>query len=378
MGNRSCVKSIVCVPFTHHYPKKTTMQEHPFSKGRTSVARVVDDWYIVATSSELGKSPLRTTLYGIPLVLFRDSAGAAGALLDRCPHRNAPLSLGVVKQNVIECSYHGWQFDTAGKCVQVPGLSQPRGEMQHHAESFRLHEEDGFIWVYASPAAEPTREVFRFPLLHEKKYTTIRETLEVHGSVHATAENALDVPHTAYLHGGLFRQSDGKKNEIEVKVHRLQDRVEAEYIGEPRPQGIAGKMLAPRGGVVSHFDRFILPSIVQVEYRLGDSSHLCISAALTPVENFRTRIFAVLSFRTPLPDRLLALLLKPIIMRIFRQDAAMLRAQTETIGTFGGEQFQSTQADVLGPEILRLLRQAERGERNGSKRQETKSFRLLL
>ncbi|HEX9655294.1 MAG TPA: aromatic ring-hydroxylating dioxygenase subunit alpha [Bacteroidota bacterium] len=354
------------------------MQEYPFSKGRTSVARVVNDWYVVATSSELGKAPLRTTVYGIPYVLFRDSVGVAGALLDRCPHRNAPLSLGVVKQSVLECSYHGWQFDTTGRCVHVPAVSGSPGVKKGRVESFSLHEEDGFIWVYATPDTEPTREVFRFPLLREKKYTTIRATLDVHGSIHATAENALDVPHTAYLHGGLFRRSDGRKNEIEVKVNRLHDRVEAEYIGEPRPKGIAGKILSPGGGVVSHFDRFILPSIVQVEYHLGGSSHLCITAALTPVEDFRTRIFALMSFRTPLPDRLLALLLKPIIMRIFRQDEDMLRAQTETIQTFGGEQFQSTSADVLGPDILRLLRHAERGERIDDKPQEKESFRLFL
>ncbi len=354
------------------------MEEHLFSKGRTSVARVVDDWYIVATSSELEKSPLRTTVYGIPLVLFRDGTGVAGALLDRCPHRNAPLSLGAVKQNVLECSYHGWRFDTTGKCISIPGPSNEFKEKDRRVESFQVHEENGFIWVYATSDREPPREVFRFPFLHEQKYTTIQETLDVRGSIHATAENALDVPHTAYLHGGLFRQSDGEKNEIEVKVNRLQDRVEAEYIGEQRPRGVAGKILAPGGGMVSHFDRFILPSIVQVEYRLGESSHLCITAALTPVEDFRTRIFAVMSFRTPLPDRLLSFLLKPIIMRIFRQDAAMLEAQTETIRKFGGEQFQSTQADVLGPEILRLLRMAERGERGGNQSRETRSFHLFL
>ena len=287
------------------------MQSNQYSRGRTSVARIMDDWYIAATSAALRDTPLRTTMYGIPIVLFRNTTGEVGALLDRCPHRNAPLSLGLKKENVLECSYHGWQFDTRGKCVHIPGLAGDGKGDRRCVESFQVCEVDGFIWVYATPDVKAVREAFRFPFLREEEYTTIRATLDVQGSVHATAENALDVPHTAYLHSGLFRRSDNKKNEIEVRVIQSHDRVVAEYVGEPRPEGIVGKILAPGGGVVTHFDRFILPSIAQVEYRIGESSRLCITAALTPLENFRTRIFAVMSFRTPLPDRLLALLLRP-------------------------------------------------------------------
>jgi hypothetical protein len=40
----------------------------------------------------------------------------------------------------------------------------------------------------------------------------------------------------------------------------------------------------------------------------------------------------------------------------------MLKAQTDNLRRFGGEQYVSTEIDVLGPHIWRLLRQAERGE----------------
>ncbi len=52
----------------------------------------------------------------------RDGQGNAGALLDRCPHRNVPLSLGrVARTGRLECRYHGWQFDGSGRCRHVPG-----------------------------------------------------------------------------------------------------------------------------------------------------------------------------------------------------------------------------------------------------------------
>jgi hypothetical protein len=47
---------------------------------------------------------------------------------------------------------------------------------------------------------------------------------------------------------------------------------------------------------------------------------------------------------------------------VFRQDAEILRKQTENIRHFGGEQFASTEIDVLGKHIWRLLRAAERGD----------------
>jgi hypothetical protein len=55
-------------------------------------------------------------------------------------------------------------------------------------------------------------------------------------------------------------------------------------------------------------------------------------------------------------------LVPPLAALIFAQDARILRRQAETIEHFGGEQFASTEIDVLGQGILRLLRRAERGE----------------
>lgn len=37
-----------------------------------------------------------------------------------CPHRGAPLSDGVVCGYVVECEWHGWQFDVrTGNCLTV-------------------------------------------------------------------------------------------------------------------------------------------------------------------------------------------------------------------------------------------------------------------
>jgi hypothetical protein len=185
--------------------------------------------------------------------------------------------------------------------------------------------------------------------------------VEAQGSLHAVIENALDVPHTAFLHRGLFR-GNSVRNRITARVTRTAHSVQAEYIGEPRPAGLVGWLLAPGGGTVIHYDRFLLPSIAQVEYRLGDSNHILVTAFCTPVSDFVTRIHAVVSLKLRVPAWLLRPVLTPVALGIFAQDSRILAAQTGSIRRFGGERFAATEVDILGQQIWRLMRRAERGQ----------------
>ncbi|MDB5868722.1 MAG: rieske [2Fe-2S] domain protein, partial [Polaromonas sp.] len=71
-------------------------------------------WWACALSGSVNdKKPLAVVCNGEALVLFRNAAGEAFALEDRCPHRRVPLSLGTVKPGGLQCGYHGWTFDGA-------------------------------------------------------------------------------------------------------------------------------------------------------------------------------------------------------------------------------------------------------------------------
>ena len=338
--------------------------------------KILDDWYVACESSALKKGPVSLTIFDQPFVVFRGENGEVGALLDRCPHRNVPLSLGRVQGNHLECGYHGWQFDTAGSCKVIPGLC---GEATNkRVEAFPVREQDGFVWIYPTESSTPpSRQPFRFPFLDDARYTTVRHTIDLPGTLHSTAENALDVPHTAFLHKGLFR-TDGKRNEIRVVVKRWDDRAEAEYIGEPRPEGVLGKMISPSGGTVTHFDRFILPCVAQVEYKLGEENHVMATTALTPLSEYNTRMFAAVTFRTRLPGTVAGRVLKPLALRILNQDARMLGHQTKRVHSFGGEQYSSTEIDLLGPSILKLMRQAEQGKRAQGTEPTVRELKMLV
>jgi len=81
-------------------------------------------WYPVMPISLLQEGPQSFTLLGQPLVLWLDEEGKPAAVEDRCCHRSAQLSKGIVCDGHIRCPYHGWEFNGSGACVKVPQLTE--------------------------------------------------------------------------------------------------------------------------------------------------------------------------------------------------------------------------------------------------------------
>src|SRR2546427_9412179 len=105
--------------------------------------------------------------------------------------------------------------------------------------------------------------------------------MRVEATLLSTLENQLDVPHTAFLHRGLFR--GGARHEVTAVVRRFAHRVEAEDVGGPRPSGLAGRLLAPEGGTVGHADPFVAPPTSQGRHPLAAPGPPAVTNALTPV-----------------------------------------------------------------------------------------------
>ena len=105
-----------------------------------------DAWYVAAWDHELSEGALARTLLEQPVVLFRTASGRAVALEDRCCHRLAPLSLGKVIGEEIQCGYHGLKFDSTGACTEVP--SQTRVPPDARVRSYPVVERHCWIWIW--------------------------------------------------------------------------------------------------------------------------------------------------------------------------------------------------------------------------------------
>jgi len=84
-----------------------------------------DFWYPAIPSARIrGRNLSTAMLLEVPLVLGRTSQGKAFAMRDCCPHRGIPLSYGHFDGKILQCSYHGWEFDAcSGQCVAIPSLT---------------------------------------------------------------------------------------------------------------------------------------------------------------------------------------------------------------------------------------------------------------
>jgi phenylpropionate dioxygenase-like ring-hydroxylating dioxygenase large terminal subunit len=330
--------------------------------GRFSTAFPKRWWYPACASAAIDRKPVGITLMDAPLVVFRDSGGKASVLVDRCPHRNLALSCGrVTPKGELECGYHGWRFAGDGTCTAVPGLvaGDAAGSPARNVASYSATEADGFVWVWGDPSTTPDRPPFALPPLDGRGAGEVVFTYDLESTLHAALENHLDVPHTAFLHRGIFRGGDTR--EIEVVRREIPEGVEVEYIGEPVGLGpIRGRQGSEL--TFDHWDRFFLPGIAQIEYRVGTWLRIVNTILHLPLSPFRTRAWFVVRFWTPAP----AAAVRPVVLargrKILKQDADVLAAQTANIRRFGGERYTSTDLDVVGNAIWRLLRRAERSE----------------
>ena len=309
-------------------------------------------WFVACQSSELRRKPIARTVLGQHLVLFRDAAGHPTALLDRCSHRNAPLSRGWMQAGRIVCPYHGWQFDGDGVCQMVPGLCGDAHHRTRNVPTYPVAERDGLVWIYGTSGTTDVA-LPQHVLSQPGDVSLVREfALEAH--LLDALENFLDGTHTHFVHSGLVR-SEGQRKRVRAIIRRGRDRVEAQYVDEGQQSGLVSRLFG--GGVDSSLGRFILPSTVQLEYWARDRVKLLITIFFTPQTLTSLRVFAVVSGRpAPFPRWLVVPLLAPMLRSVVLQDRRILDLQLANLERFGGEHYTSTELDVLRPHIVRLLR----------------------
>ncbi|HNF95014.1 MAG TPA: Rieske 2Fe-2S domain-containing protein [Anaerolineales bacterium] len=306
-------------------------------------------WYIACRSSQLKRKPITRTILNTPFVLFRNASGSAAALIDRCSHRNVALSDGWVKDGCVVCPYHGWEFDGEGTCQNVPGLMYERPQKARNVSAYPVVEQDGMIWVYPSletPLSQPPR----FEFLHEPGFTHIVAERTLPVALPDALENFLDATHTHFVHSGLIR-SEGKRKAVNITVQREADRVQAEYIDEGTQSGLISRLFG--AGIDKSFGRYIFPSTAQLEYRAGENTKMLITLCFTPETETSQRLYAVVVGRGPA-------IFKPIIQLLFlqayQQDKHILELQRENLQKFEKTQYVFTDADVLLPHILHIMK----------------------
>jgi phenylpropionate dioxygenase-like ring-hydroxylating dioxygenase large terminal subunit len=305
-------------------------------------------WYAVCRSSDLrSRRPLGVRLFGRPLALFRDAAGRAAALEDRCAHRHAPLSAGRVCAGRLQCPYHGWEYGGDGRVLRVPALGEgaPPGLS---TAALPTREQDGLVWVWPGDG-EPLREPRRIATFGEPGWTRFTMKSRFRGSVEACLENFLDCPHATFVHRGWFRSPT--QAPVRTNVTMLEDGAVAEYFEEPRKKSVIWAVFSPAGTRMRHTDRFIAPATSCVDYVFSNGLAYNITSTCSPVEGDEVEVFTVMSFRFRGLGPLVRLAFEPLSRWIIWQDVKMLDQVAANRARFPAAPTRSTAADLLGPAI---------------------------
>jgi phenylpropionate dioxygenase-like ring-hydroxylating dioxygenase large terminal subunit len=320
----------------------------PVTKGALSYRSF---WYVVAQSPELGPTTvLRKKVLGEWLAVFRGDDGRPTALRDRCMHRNAPLSKGMVHNGQLQCPYHGWVYDKEGTVVAVPAEGAKfHASKRRCATTYPVVEQDGFVYVRLDRDAPADIVPYRMPHWDDPAWRTVRLVNRFRNNVTNCAENFIDIPHTVYVHDKIFRVQ--RNQHVDGTIRRAGGSVFVEYHGETSNLGWFAWFLNPKGTPIQHRDNFHMPNVTEVEYVFSEARRLYIISQTVPEEDDQCVVYTSLTYnfgafsRWPLSE-IAGRILGWQGQKVIDQDIDALHDQMEVIGKYG-EEFNNTAADAI-------------------------------
>lgn len=286
-----------------------------------------DLWYFALPGSKLRRGAMvKRTLLGEPVLLGRDAGGSPFALLDICPHRGMPLSYGHFDGRQVECCYHGWRFDTAGACVEIPSLVEAQRDKINlskiRVRRFPCREVQGNIWIYHGDGDADLSPIPEVPEVSAEHHR-IAESMEFPSDVDHAVVGLMDPAHGPFVHRSWWWRS-------RASIHDKEKSFEPSYLGfrmlrhRPSSNSRAYRVL---GGVPETEISFQLPG-VRIEHVQTGKHVFCGLTAVTPITGDRTLVNHVIYWTMPWLSALKPLV-RPFARAFLNQDRRVVARQQE-------------------------------------------------
>jgi phenylpropionate dioxygenase-like ring-hydroxylating dioxygenase large terminal subunit len=304
-----------------------------------------DFWYVVCRKEDLNaKKPIARKILDELIVLYRDEAGKAVAMLDRCIHRNAPLSKGRMENGKLRCSYHGWLYDGSGEIVEIysEGPGAPKGKCRK-AKTFLTAEFDDYVFVCLSDTPL-FPEPFRSPYYGKKGWRTQRRVNAMQNNVTNCVENFVDIPHTVFVHPTIFRNE--KREKFGAEAVRKDGSVVVNITNERANLGLFSCFLNPKNQEIVHIDSYHMPNVTCVEYHFGPKKHFYITSHSVPVSDKETLVYTDLTYHYGFWTPFAGPFVRSLGQKVIDQDIEILGNQMKAIEKFGTN-FQNSPCDIV-------------------------------
>ena len=294
-------------------------------------------WYVAANSEELKDKPIARIILGNPIVLFRGKSGKIRALDDRCAHRLTPLSLGRIDGDQLECGYHGWTYDCAGKCVRLPGLETPQ---KITVKSFPLVEKWGWVFIWmGDPDKADNNTLPDFHVMGEDKWVGDGGMLRVEAHCDLIRDNLLDLTHAKYTHKQTLATEDVDR--VPVTAERVGDLVRVKRVMKNiQPSPFFARAVGYTQNIIHRQTTEFTPGCNIVIRLRGNSSPgtsenlkngLRVLNAMTPETSTSTHYFWWLGRDYNQDNTSLTQWMKDANARTFLEDKTVLEAQQQNM-----------------------------------------------
>ena len=222
-----------------------------------------ESWYQFGWADEvLPKQHLVRKILDETIFLWRSESGKLAALINRCPHRFAPLSAGRINEDTVVCGYHGIAFGADGRCAHNPhGPVLPSLQVR----SFPVVERHRAIWIWMGAAQNANPDLIPdLSFIDDTPETaTVIASIPTKANYQLIIDNILDLSHIDYLHPTtLGKMMTGAK----AHYYQKGEVVHGEWIAKDAETPLAYKAMVPEGNCDLHIKlRYLMPGCLILE-----------------------------------------------------------------------------------------------------------------
>lgn len=316
------------------------------------------EWQPVAISKELREGTVKSfVLLNTEIVIARLSTGILAAE-NACPHKGSRLSIGSVCEDHLRCAYHGWQFDKAGSCINIPSLVNPPPNQLKISKlkKYEVQERYGMVWVQMEKD-----ESKRLPDVHEfenPEWTYMIGPATVFKSgFRREIENYLDMTHFAFAHSStLGKAADPVVPKMEISILGNGFQMDAPFPSLSAPHEKPGKLQEAH----MRQQRCYLPNFTTIRQTYNDGDMRILVHIPTPNTYEECTVFWSIAispgFKGPAPEDQMAFAVK-----VLDEDRVMCENQVPKeiplMPAAGGWGVLVSPGDVLANTYQKCFRQ---------------------
>lgn len=244
---------------------------------------LLNSWIPVAFSADVRTIPIKLEVVSKLLLIWRNENNTLSVVSDRCIHKGASLSRGTIRNNRVECPYHGWQYDGNGFCYTNQSRANEDSAMLLVPCRYFAMEYQEIIWITRNYLAP-------FPISKELSQN-IHICYKMQDSVQCNAydliENSLDLHHFPFVHANTFSPGNCVGSGAQTAFYKYTDYgFECSYSVPIQPGGLFAKHVFEAPCECKVVMKYFAPltQVFYVEYSNG-ISYSSLTCALPVNEN---------------------------------------------------------------------------------------------